>query len=79
MVTSMEENKPEPRVEDDVTSETEWQPVASTDCDHYLVMAPGDPNSNLWSAQCNKCPHGANFDPQLFEIKEGKLVDKETE
>lgn len=46
----------------------------STECDHIYQEAPGDANSNLSSAQCEKCWHGISYDPTLFIISNGKLT-----
>lgn len=72
------ETPEEVRLESDRLEELEWTDVATTKCEHYLVLAMSDPNSNMRSVECKNCKsHGASFDPETHELKDGKLVKKE--
>jgi len=67
----MEEEKIE-----DPFKEYESREVANTKCEHYFTEDPiQDPNSNLLSVICTKCPSGIMIDSDKFKIENGKVVD----
>lgn len=67
-----------PEDENNDTQEYEYVEHKGTNCDHYYGYAPSDPNSNLVSIQCTRCWHGVSIDGESFEIKDGKIVKKDT-
>lgn len=73
----MEENK---TTNEQVTEEvnvSQYEQVATTACEHYLVSALGDPSSNMDCAQCSKCWHGVSYDPTALHLADGQLRSKE--
>lgn len=52
----------------------ELKDFASTDCQHeYILSEKQDPNTNLLSVQCVKCPAGISIDGDKFKIVKGKI------
>jgi hypothetical protein len=48
---------------------------SNTICEHfYCEDEKQDPNSELLSVRCIKCPSGCNIDPKLFKVLDGKIV-----
>lgn len=42
--------------------------------EHFWVVSEcQDTNSNLLSINCNKCPIGANINPDKFKVKNGEI------
>lgn len=70
--TSMEEET----LENQKLEELEWTEVGNTKHGHYLIAAPSDPNSNLISVQCRDCSHGASYNPDDYQLVDGKLIKK---
>jgi hypothetical protein len=72
-----EDKKIEEELEEDPFIDLEFKEVANTSCEHeYIVDEKQDPNSELLSVRCVKCPSGCNINPDEFEIKKGKIVPK---
>lgn len=64
-------------------SDEGWEPVVTkeTRCDHYFVQdSSQDPFTNMVSVRCMNegCWSGASYDPEQSDLKDGKLVSKET-
>lgn len=62
-------------------ADTSYEVVPGTEhttaCDHEWGYTESDPNSNLVSVRCSKCPQGASIDPDETEVFNGRLVPKE--
>lgn len=68
----------EPEEQTDKFTEVTVGPTYTTECDHTWEYAESDPNSNLVSLACKKCWQGASIDPSEIELKDGTMVNKET-
>jgi len=71
-------NEEEQKIEvEEPYKEYEVREIARTDGEHYYVEDPQqDPNSNLTSVICTHCPSGVMIDSTKFEIKDGKIIER---
>jgi len=61
--------------ETDPFVDCEFREVANTKCEHYFVEDPQqDPNSDMTSVVCTKCPSGANI-TKSQKLKDGKIIN----
>lgn len=57
----------------DETKEYVIRSIKTCDKHYWVISESQDNKSNLLSINCNKCPIGANINPDKFKVKNGEI------